>query len=108
MSRAESNLSGQQAGTESQGAVGNVVQSLKDKAGDVAQSLRDVSGNVRDKAVEQYENLRGSAQEYYQQGKEKAAQWQDDVEQFVRDQPMKAVAIAAGVGVVLGFLFRRI
>jgi ElaB/YqjD/DUF883 family membrane-anchored ribosome-binding protein len=104
MSRSESNLSG----TETQGGVGGVVQSLKDKAGDVAQSLKDVSGNVRDKAVEQYESVRDSAQEYYEQGKQKAAQWQDDVEQYVREQPMKAVAIAAGVGVVLGFLFRRI
>ncbi|HSI32758.1 MAG: YqjD family protein [Phycisphaerae bacterium] len=104
MSRSESNLSG----TETQGGVSGVVQTLKDKAGDVAQTLKDLPANVRDKAVEKYETVRDSAQEYYAQGKEKAAQWQDDVEQFVREQPMKAVAIAAGVGVVLGFLFRRI
>jgi ElaB/YqjD/DUF883 family membrane-anchored ribosome-binding protein len=104
MSSAQSNLSN----SESQGGVSGVVQSLKDKAGDVAQSLKDTAGNVRDKAVEKYESVRDSAQEYYEQGKQKAAQWQDNVEQYVREQPMKAVAIAAGVGVVLGFLFKRI
>jgi len=104
MSQSESNLSG---GQGDQGAQG-VAQSLKDKASDMASSLRDMSGNVKEAAMHQYENARDSASEYYQAGKDKAAEWQDNVEQYVREQPMKAVAIAAGVGVVLGFLWRRL
>jgi len=98
MSQSDSTASGEQG----------VVQSLKDKASDMASSLRDMGGNVKEAAVHQYEAARDSAAEYYQAGKDKAAEWQENIEQYVREQPMKAVAIAAGVGVVLGFLWRRL
>ena len=99
MSQSESTASEQAKG---------VVQAVKDKASDVASSLRDMSGNVKEAAVHQYEHARDSAAEYYQAGKDKAVQWQENVEQYVREQPLKSVAIAAGVGVMLGFLWRRL
>jgi ElaB/YqjD/DUF883 family membrane-anchored ribosome-binding protein len=91
---------------------GNVPQQgmtdqLKDKASDVANTLRDVGSQVRDVATQQYQSAVDTAQEYYQEGREKAMEWQGQLEDYVREQPVKALAIAAGIGVVLGILWKR-
>jgi ElaB/YqjD/DUF883 family membrane-anchored ribosome-binding protein len=80
---------------------------LKDKASDVANSLRDMGSQVRDVATQQYQSAVDTAQEYYQEGREKAMEWQGQLEDYVREQPVKALAIAAGIGVVLGILWKR-
>jgi ElaB/YqjD/DUF883 family membrane-anchored ribosome-binding protein len=84
-----------------------MTQQLKDKASEVASSVRDVTSQVRDAATEKYENLRDSATEYYQAGRDKAVEWQNQLEDYVREQPLKSVLIAAGVGVLLGIIWKR-
>ena len=73
----------------------------------VAEGLRDVGGQVGDMAREQYEHLRESAQDYFEQGRAKAEEWTGNVESYVQEQPMKALLIAGGIGLLLGFLWRR-
>lgn len=90
--------------TTNQGMAGQ----LKDKAGEVASNIRDTASQLKDQAAEQFQSARETAAEYYQQGREKASQWEEEVETFVRDQPLKALAIAAGVGLVLGVIWKRI
>ena len=102
MSRADSGNAGQQ-GQQQQG----MTDQLKDKAGEVATNLRDMGTQVRDAATQQYQQALDTAQDYYQQGRERAMEWQGQVEDYVREQPIKALAIAAGVGVVLGILWKR-
>jgi ElaB/YqjD/DUF883 family membrane-anchored ribosome-binding protein len=51
--------------------------------------------------------LRDQAADYYEQGREKAHEWQHGVEQYVQEQPIKALLIAAGVGMLLGILWKR-
>ena len=99
MSRADSGNTPQQQ----QG----VTDQLKDKATEMASSLRDMGSTVRDAASQQYQTAMDSAQEYYDQGRERAMEWQGQLEEYVREQPVKALAIAAGVGVVLGILWKR-
>ena len=84
-----------------------VTDQLKDKATEVASNLRDMGSTVRDAATQQYQTAMDSAQEYYDQGRERAMEWQGQLEEYVREQPVKALAIAAGVGVVLGILWKR-
>ncbi|HEY7119420.1 MAG TPA: hypothetical protein VH475_22705 [Tepidisphaeraceae bacterium] len=85
----------------------DVTSQLRDKASEVASNLRDMGNSVRGAASEQYQNLRDTAQEYYQSGRDKAAQWEGQLEDYVREQPLKSLLIAAGVGVVLGILWKR-
>ena len=59
------------------------------------------------KAQQQFENLRHTATEYYEQGKEKAMQWEQGLEDYVREQPVKSLLIAAGVGMLVGMIWRR-
>jgi ElaB/YqjD/DUF883 family membrane-anchored ribosome-binding protein len=73
----------------------------------VRSQVSEVAGQVRDAAREKFEHLRDGAADYYEQGREKAQEWQHGVEQYVQEQPIKALLIAAGVGVLLGILWKR-
>ena len=53
------------------------------------------------------EAAREKAQEIYTRGREKTKQWEEGLESFVREQPVKSLLIAAGVGIALGILMRR-
>jgi ElaB/YqjD/DUF883 family membrane-anchored ribosome-binding protein len=67
------------------------------------------------KAAEDLRSAAGAmADEYRQRGKEvwddtvhRVRNFQDDSEQYVRQNPTKAVFTALGVGFVLGLIFRR-
>ena len=80
---------------------------LGDKATEVGQNLRDLGTQVRDTAKEKYEQLREQASDYYQQGRERATEWEHRLESYVQEKPLQAVMIAAGVGVLLGLLWKR-
>ncbi len=77
------------------------------QSGGTAQSLRDMGQQVKETAQEKLQNLRETASEYYEQGREKAMEWEQNFEDYIREQPVKSVLIAAGVGLFLGFLWRR-
>jgi ElaB/YqjD/DUF883 family membrane-anchored ribosome-binding protein len=93
----------QGGGTGSASATGQV----REKAGEVAQNIRDMGSGVRDAAREQYDQLRGQASDYYEQGRARAQEWEQGLETYVQDKPLQALAIAAGVGLLVGLLWRR-
>ena len=47
------------------------------------------------------------AGEFGEKARERATTLQNTVEERISDHPLKAVLIAAGVGVLLGFIWRR-
>ena len=69
--------------------------------------LRDARDNIAEAVQDKFQDLKGRAAETYERGKEKLHEWEDSLVQTVRSAPMKSVLIAAGVGLALGFLFRR-
>ena len=92
--------------SEATGQSGSTDQ-LRDKATEVTQNLRDIGGQVRDAATEKYSQLKDQASDYYSQGRETAQQWEQSLEDYVQEKPLQAVAIAAGVGLLLGLLWKR-
>ena len=117
MSRMDNPSQGGQK-NESGGQGQSVGQQIRDKASDMGQSIRDMGGKAKEAASEQMNQLRDSANEYYQQGREKAMEYyeqgreratemEQDLENYIREQPIKSVMIAAGVGMLLGILWRR-
>jgi len=72
-------------------------EQVRDKAAEAAQNIRDIGGNVRDAAREQYDN----------QGRARAQEWEETLESYVTEKPLKSLAIAAGVGILIGLLWRR-
>jgi ElaB/YqjD/DUF883 family membrane-anchored ribosome-binding protein len=86
---------------------GSTGQDLQSKAAEVQQNVRDMGNQVRDAAQEKFNELRDSASEYYEQGRQRAQEWEQGLEEYVQQQPVKALLIAAGVGALIGFLWRR-
>ena len=62
---------------------------------------------ARDVATERYNQLRDQAQNYYEQGRQRATDLEHSLESYVQEKPIQAVMIAAGVGVLLGLLWKR-
>ena len=65
-----------------------------------AEGLRAAAGAVA-------QEYRGRAEEYWNDASDRVRSFQDDTEQYVRENPTKAVLTALGVGFVLGLIFRR-
>ena len=65
------------------------------------------AGRLRQAAGEQASRLRDNAGRVYQRGKDRAAELADDTGDYVKEEPIKALAIAVGAGLVLGYLLKR-
>jgi ElaB/YqjD/DUF883 family membrane-anchored ribosome-binding protein len=81
-------------------AVGQAADRVRDKAADVSQQIKDA-------ATDKYNQVRDRATDAYQQGKETAEQWEQSLETYVQEKPLQAVLLAAGIGLLLGLLWRR-
>lgn len=87
--------------------VSNASGDLNQAAQQVGENLRELGGQVRDAAKEKYEQYSGQAREVYEQGRAVAQDWEQSLESYVQEKPMQALAIAAGVGLLLGLIWKR-
>jgi len=78
-----------QAAEDFKSAAGVMADEWKSAAGAMAGEYRDRAGQVWGDARDRVRTL------------------QDDTEQYVRENPTKAVLTALGIGFVLGLIFRR-
>lgn len=62
---------------------------------------------AKEKAATVVEEGKQKTGELYEQSREKLVAAEDRVEKYVREKPLQSVAIAAGVGALLGFLLSR-
>lgn len=102
MSRMENQMEGQQ-GDQGQGGQQGISQS----AAQVGENLRNLGSQVRDQATQQYDQLRSQATDYYDQGRQRAMEMEQNLEQYVQEKPIQALLMAAGVGMLLGILWKR-
>jgi ElaB/YqjD/DUF883 family membrane-anchored ribosome-binding protein len=86
---------------------GNAAEQLKDSAAEVTQNIRNIGSQARDAAGEKLNELRHQANEYYDQGRQQAQEWERTLEQYVQEKPIQSLLIAAGVGLVIGALWRK-
>jgi ElaB/YqjD/DUF883 family membrane-anchored ribosome-binding protein len=80
---------------------------VSESAQQVTQDLRELGGQVRDAAREKYEKLSEEARKYYDEGRRAAQDMEQGLESFVREKPVQALMIAAGVGLLLGLIWKR-
>ncbi|HEX2971669.1 MAG TPA: hypothetical protein VHP11_05020, partial [Tepidisphaeraceae bacterium] len=71
------------------------------------QNIRERAGQLSEAAQQQIGQMRQTATESYEHGRERAMEWQHNLEDYVREQPLRSVLIAAGVGALIGILWRR-
>jgi ElaB/YqjD/DUF883 family membrane-anchored ribosome-binding protein len=82
---------------------------MADVAGDPRSSFDPEATSQRAKhaAEETLHDLQGRAAEYLNLGREKALAMTDVVEEQIRARPVQAVAVAAGIGFILGLVWTR-
>jgi ElaB/YqjD/DUF883 family membrane-anchored ribosome-binding protein len=81
---------------------------LREQAREVTKDLQEMGGIAGDAVEDNLEHLRKNASEYYGHGRDGVHKVERSFEQFIRDQPLKSILIAGGVGLLLGrFWLRR-
>jgi ElaB/YqjD/DUF883 family membrane-anchored ribosome-binding protein len=86
---------------------GSATDELKEKAVQVGKDVLEMGGAVRDVAHEQFDHMRDRASGYVKQGREKIGEWEDGLESYIQDKPIRSLLLAAGAGLLLGLLWRR-
>jgi ElaB/YqjD/DUF883 family membrane-anchored ribosome-binding protein len=86
----------------------NRVQAAVEEEGPtIAEGLQTTTNAVKRLATESVDAVRDTAHDFLDQGKAKVHELGDNVGSHVRDEPMKSVLIAAGVGFIVGLFFWR-
>jgi ElaB/YqjD/DUF883 family membrane-anchored ribosome-binding protein len=80
--------------------VRKAAEDLKSAAGVMADDLKSAAGAMA-------EEYRDKAEQVWGDARDRARTLQEDGEQYVRENPTKAVFTALGIGFVLGLIFRR-
>lgn len=96
------------AASEAGKAVGDTV---KKHAQEAYQSGREhltaAAKDISDAASAKYDEIRGQARAKAETYRAKAENLQSDTESYIRENPLKSIGIAVGVGFVLGVILRR-
>jgi ElaB/YqjD/DUF883 family membrane-anchored ribosome-binding protein len=82
---------------------GNAQEKFESGKAHAQQAAADLRSAAEQKASE----WRSEAEGMYGEVRGRVSNIQEEGERFIRDNPMRAVGYAFGIGVVLGFLFRR-
>jgi ElaB/YqjD/DUF883 family membrane-anchored ribosome-binding protein len=69
--------------------------------------VRKAAEDLRTAATDIAGEYRGKAEQAWGDAQDRVRTFQEDGEQYVRDNPTKAVFTALGIGFVLGIIFRR-
>ena len=85
----------------------NVKEAASAKAEDIRQAAGQKADELRSAMQGKAQELKESAQTTWSDIRFKAKRWQAEGEAYVRDNPIKAVLIALGLGLLLGLLLRR-
>jgi ElaB/YqjD/DUF883 family membrane-anchored ribosome-binding protein len=73
----------------------------------VVDNIKEMGAEARERAQQGFETLRHSAEDYFEQGREKALELSETMEQRIRSQPIAALAVAAGIGFLIGAIWSR-
>ena len=81
-------------------AAENKLESDEARVQRAAEALKSATANVA-------EDYRDKAQQSWDETKVRVRTWQDEGEEYVRENPMKAVLTALGIGFVLALFVRH-
>jgi ElaB/YqjD/DUF883 family membrane-anchored ribosome-binding protein len=76
-------------------------------AGKVQDAIGALKGDLRMQAEGKLRQVRGAAQQAYGKVSGQAEVTRSQADEFIRTRPYEAVAVAAGVGLLIGLLVRR-
>lgn len=73
---------------------------FRETAARVKDDIRELGTVAKEAATEKFDS-------WYQEGREKVVKFEQGVENSIREHPLQAVTIAAGVGLLAGYLISR-
>ena len=80
---------------------------LGKQAGEVKNDIQAMGGAVRDAAQETLGQMGERASEYCEQGRDKVHGIACACEQFIRERPLRSIAMAAGIGWLVGRFWKH-
>jgi len=80
---------------------------FREKAANLGQDVQELGKLSKEIAQDTVGMLRENAGDYYEQGLKKAQKLEKSFESKIRENPLRSLMIAAGVGLVVGFLWSR-
>ena len=80
---------------------------LREKVSETREDIAEIGHLAKETVQDKFHELKDRATEKYGEGKDKVQELEATVARKVRESPMKSVLIAAGVGLVLGYIWRR-
>jgi ElaB/YqjD/DUF883 family membrane-anchored ribosome-binding protein len=80
---------------------------LRAQAKEISGDFKELGSIARDAVEEHLGQVRENAKECFDQGRDKVRGAACDVEQYVRERPVKSVLIAASVGLLFGRYWMR-
>ena len=93
--------------TSSDVATASSADELREHAKAVREDLGQLGRAAKNVAQEKLGEARRYADEHLDQGKQKASEIEDQLEEYIRNKPLKSMLIAAGAGALIGYLLGR-
>lgn len=107
----ESPMAKENENTTEQSDLEKQVQDLRNDIAAIASTLSDLGSQkineAKDRAKSMYESARAQGDEALHDARDKLSQSQDSICACVREKPIASLAIAAGIGFVVGQILRR-
>jgi ElaB/YqjD/DUF883 family membrane-anchored ribosome-binding protein len=66
------------------------------------------SGNMTDKVRRAGSEIYDEVRDSFEHGRETVRNWEEGLERYVQEKPLRSLLIAAGVGWLVGAIWRRI
>lgn len=82
-------------------------EELRNTANHLGEDVRKFGRATSNLAHDTMDMLNENAGRYYRRGVQKAQEWEGSVEEQIRRRPMRSIAIAAAVGLILGAVWKR-
>ena len=82
-------------------------EEVRQRARVVREDVRELGRAARGAAEETYEEVKRHAGDYVDRQKQRVTEFEDQLVEYVRQKPLQSVLIAAGAGLLLGFLLHR-
>lgn len=80
---------------------------LREQVGTVREDIKTLGGIAKEAAHEKYDEAKVAARDAYRHGRERVDTELDRFARRVQENPLQSVAIATGIGLLLGALLSR-
>ena len=80
---------------------------FRDKAATLGHDVQELGKVTKEIAVDTMKLLRDNASDYYEQGMKKAQKMEKSLEGKIKENPLRSLLIAAGLGLLVGVFWGR-